>query len=45
MNVSPTAGQTQYIDGADLEFYVQVGNPTAGDSNVDVYLTYMIIPL
>ena len=45
INNSPSAGQTQYVDGADIEFYVQTGNPTAGDSNVDVYMTYTLVEL
>lgn len=45
INNSPSAGQTQYIDGADIEFFVQTGNPTAGDSNVDVYMTYILVEL
>ena len=36
---------TFLIDGADLEVTVDVGNPTAGDSDITVYVTYRIIIL
>jgi hypothetical protein len=45
INIAPTAGQTQFIDGVDLEVFVGIGNPTAGDSNVDVYMTYTLVEL
>jgi hypothetical protein len=45
INIAPTAGQTQFIDGVDLEVFVGVGNPTAGDSNIDVYMTYTLVEL
>jgi hypothetical protein len=44
-NINTTAGQTQFIDGVDLEVFVGIGNPTAGDSNVDVYMTYTLVEL
>jgi hypothetical protein len=31
--------------GEDLEVYVPVGNPTAGDSDITLYLTYTLIPI
>jgi hypothetical protein len=34
-----------FEDGADLEIYVPAGNPTAGDSDITIYLTYMLIPV
>lgn len=33
------------IDNADVEVSVNVGNPTAGNSNITVYLTYILIPV
>lgn len=33
-----------YLDGADLEIYVPTGNPTAGDSDITITLTYILIP-
>jgi hypothetical protein len=35
----------QLIDGADIECYVSTGNPTAGDSDITIYVTYRIITL
>ena len=35
----------QLISGADLEAYIDIGNPTAGDSDIDLYLTYMLVEL
>ena len=32
-----------YVDGADFEVTVATGNPTAGDSDITIYLTYMFI--
>jgi hypothetical protein len=34
----------QLISGADLEAYIDIGNPTAGDSDITVTLTYILIP-
>lgn len=33
------------IEGADLECYVQTGDPTAGDSDITIYLTYRLVAL
>jgi len=41
---TPSSGQVQYVSGADLEVYVGVGNPTAGDSDITIVLTYVLIP-
>ena len=35
----------RYISGADLEVFVQTGNPTAGNSDIDLYLTYTLVEL
>jgi hypothetical protein len=35
----------QLISGADLEAYIDIGNPTAGNSDIDIYLTYTLIEL
>jgi hypothetical protein len=40
-----SATSNQLIDGADLEVFVSTGNPTAGDSDITVYVTYRIITL
>ena len=34
-----------YADGADVEVFVAAGNPTAGDSDITIYLTYVLIPI
>lgn len=44
-STAATAGQTMFIDGADLEVYVLVGNPTAGNSGITIYLTYVLIKI
>ena len=36
---------TFLIDGADLEFYVEGGDPTAGDSDITVQVLYRVITL
>jgi len=41
----PTSGQTQIIENAALNVSVDTGNPTAGDSDIKVYVTYRIITL
>jgi hypothetical protein len=33
-----------YLDGADLEVYVQTGDPTTGDSDITITLTYILLP-
>lgn len=35
----------QLIEGADVEAYVSTGNPTAGDSDITLYLTYRLIQI
>lgn len=39
------ANDASFIDHADLEIYVPTGNPTAGDSDITIYITYMLIEL
>jgi hypothetical protein len=34
-----------YLTGADLEVYVPTGDPTTGDSDITIYLTYALIEL
>jgi hypothetical protein len=38
-------GAIQYIDGADFQVYVNTGNPTAGNSTIVLYLTYILMKL
>lgn len=45
INTSPSAGQTQFIDGADVEVYALSGNPATGDSVVDCYISFLLIKL
>jgi hypothetical protein len=45
IDVAPTSGQTQFIDGVDLEVYADGGNPATGDSVVDCYISYLLIEL
>ena len=40
-----TSTDNQFITGADLEVYAIGGNPTAGDSDITIYVTYRIITL
>ena len=35
----------QLINGADVEAFVSVGNPTAGNSTVKLYLTYILVQI
>ena len=35
----------QFIDGASVEVYVPTGNPTAGNSTVKLYLTYILVQI
>lgn len=44
-STAATAGQTMFLDGTDLEVYAVAGNPTAGDSDVTVYLTYRLVEI
>lgn len=36
------ANGVTFVDGADVEFFVATGNPTAGDSDITIYLTYRL---
>jgi hypothetical protein len=38
--VTPTAGQTQLLANADLQVFVPTGDPTAGDSDIEVFVLY-----
>lgn len=40
-----TAPDIQYVDSADLECYVGTGDPTAGDSDITVYVTGALIQI
>lgn len=35
----------EFIEGVDLEVYVNTGDPTAGDSDIDLYITYVLMPI
>ena len=39
------ANSINFITAADFEVFVPTGNPTAGDSDITIYLTYMLIPV
>lgn len=39
-----SATATQIIANADLQISVDLGNPTAGDSDITVYVNYRLIP-
>jgi hypothetical protein len=39
-----SATATQMIANADLQVSVDIGNPTAGDSDITVYVNYRLIP-
>jgi hypothetical protein len=39
------ATDTQLLENADLQVAVRTGNPTAGDSDIKIYLRYRIIEL
>lgn len=43
--IAPTAVNTQMIANQALQVSVATGNPTAGDSDITVHLTYMVITL
>lgn len=43
--INPTAGQTQIIENKSLKVQVITGNPTAGNSDIKVYVLYRIIEL
>jgi hypothetical protein len=38
-------GGIKYVGAADIEVYVDTGDPTAGDSDITIYLTYVLIEL
>lgn len=38
-----TSPDIQYVVDADLEVYIGTGNPTAGDSDITLYLSYILI--
>jgi hypothetical protein len=40
-----TATDTQIIENTSLQVSVKTGNPTAGDSDITIYVTYRIIEL
>lgn len=42
---NPTSGQTKIIENKALKVQVGVGDPTAGNSDVDIYVTYRLITL
>jgi hypothetical protein len=42
---NPTAGQTQVLSATDVFVIVRTGDPTAGDSDITVYLTYVLIKI
>ena len=44
LDIQGTPSGIRYVSGADLEVYVQTGDPTAGDSDITVTLTYILIP-
>lgn len=43
--IGSTATETQLIANAAINVSVLVGNPTVGNSSIDIYLTYRIITL
>lgn len=45
LSIGSSATETQLIENAAVNVNVLVGNPTAGNSSVDIYLTYRIISL
>lgn len=45
LDIQQTPSGIRYISGADLEVFVQTGNPTAGNSDLDIYLTYTLVEL
>jgi hypothetical protein len=40
-----SATSNQLIDGADLEVFVETGDPTAGDSDIEIFVYYRIIAI
>jgi len=40
-----TVTANQFVSVADLEVYVETGNPLNGDSDITLYLTYMLIEI
>jgi len=43
--IGATTTDTQVLDATDIEIYVVGGNPLNGDSDITIYLTYMLIEL
>ena len=41
---NPSSGQTQVLANAALKVKVAIGDPTAGDSDITVYINYRLIP-
>jgi hypothetical protein len=41
----PVGGNTQFAQATDYEVYAIGGDPTTGDSDIAVYMTYVLIPL
>jgi hypothetical protein len=41
---NPSSGQTQVLANAALQVKVAIGDPTAGDSDITVYVNYRLIP-
>jgi hypothetical protein len=44
-DTNPTAGNTQIVENAELQVKVATGNPTAGNSDIKVYVLYRLITL
>jgi len=42
--ITPVDGQTQITENTDLQVSVKTGNPTAGDSDITVFVNYRLIP-
>lgn len=41
--LTASTAQTQLIENADLQVYVPTGDPTAGDSDIEVFVLYRLI--
>jgi len=44
MNFALLSGADNIGDGGDVEVFVPAGNPTAGDSDITLVLTYILLP-
>ena len=44
LTFTTAATDTQYVDGADLYVKAMTGDPTAGDSDITLVLTYILLP-